>query len=452
MIIGFADQVRLPRCEKIRLGVKLTGKKKCWSCKGSGEHSGRPCRRCYGTGKSQFPRETDFFVLPYERVAAKDADPDLKEAFFGESVRLTTEGERIAKVFGKTPRELTVMIPLEDKELFFSQALKRWTATGLKCRSIHQPGNQRALSLADDGSGFEEIDCPYQKCDYYQNGECGENINLMILLPDVGIQHGVYQIDTGSYHSTLDLETDIRYIRDVVVQIKAGRPWISMIPLTLWREPKETHALGKTQIHYCMRLRIEDDVLENLTPKSLPKAPRQYRLQRGDPLDIEEDINPAVVSELVLELKRKRDAGKAGEVAPSAAPTSQAAIDQIWAKIEETYKEVPGSDPSLPVWMKMKARYENHPEILLDYLGEVLAWHKNGNPTDQVPHQPKTPEEESRKVAPAFPPEEKAPAPFPEDDEEPPAAGAAARRSPEGGGGGEPEETKKAEEDEPSLL
>src|SRR3990167_6183180 len=84
MIKGLSEQRRLPRLGKIRLGIKKISQR---------------------TGK-EFPTETSYFVVPPE----------------------------VAKIYGETPTELDVMIPVEDASVRIPQAYEMYgSGKGLKC-------------------------------------------------------------------------------------------------------------------------------------------------------------------------------------------------------------------------------------------------------------------------------------------------------------------------------
>ena len=179
MIKGVSDQVRLPRLGKIRLGEKRENEKGV-----------------------EYPKALDYFVVP----------------------------EEIKAIYGEKPRELDVMLPMENRESFFPQAYKRYgSAKGLICRG----DGELAMCLDGKSGELEEIQCPGKDCPYYQKGECKQVGNLQVSLYKVpGL--GIYQIDTSSYNSIINLNSGIKLIRGML-----GR--ISWIPLVLKVEMQEAH-------------------------------------------------------------------------------------------------------------------------------------------------------------------------------------------------------------------
>jgi len=194
-IKDISERRRLPRLGKIRLGLKVVSSK---------------------TGR-EYPRETEYFIVPPE----------------------------VSKVYGERPTSLEVMFPINDPEVVFPQAYKWYGGQkGLKCI-----GNQEiALRFREETQSMEEIPCPCEHKDI----ECQKRGHLMVILPRINMG-GVYQIDIGSYHSIIDLNSGIEYVQALV-----GR--FAMVPLRLCRMPKETHFGGQKQIHYTLQLFLDADV------------------------------------------------------------------------------------------------------------------------------------------------------------------------------------------------
>lgn len=182
MIKGVSDQLRLPRRGKIRLGEKKVSEK---------------------TGK-EYPSALDFFNCPDE----------------------------VKEIYGGQPRRLDIMIPMEDIESFFPQYFKRYgSSSGLVCRG----NGEVATEMVEEG--MKEIECQGQECQHYQDKECRRVGNLQVILPKVkGL--GVYQIDTSSRNSIVNLNSGLKMIRGML-----GR--ISWIPLVLEVKMQEAHPTVK---------------------------------------------------------------------------------------------------------------------------------------------------------------------------------------------------------------
>lgn len=212
MIKDISDKRRLPRLGKIRLGEKAIS----------------------GKGK-EYPKALDYFNCP----------------------------EEVRAIYGDEPRELRVMFPVEDTETIFPQWLKRYgSGSGLVCI-----GNGETATEYDPESGEgHEIECPYEECPAYQKKHCRRVASLQFMLPEVP-GFGVWQIDTTSYHSIVNLNSCFDMIRGI-----CGR--IAGIPLTLKLEPKEVRGGGSKKVVHVLNL-------------SSPLTLAEMLEQRGEHLQLE---------------------------------------------------------------------------------------------------------------------------------------------------------------------
>ena len=189
-IKGVSEVIRLPRQGKIKLGVKEEG------------DDGNP-----------YPVPTDYFVCPDE----------------------------VKKVFGDKPKALRIMFPTDDETQWASQYLRCYSETGdLLCRGDGETALARVETVKDEtGSESEtvyrllEMPCNPDRCPLYQKGFCRRVMNLQFLLPECP-GFGVYQLDTSSYYSIININSSLKLIRGV-----CGR--LAMIPLSL--ELIKQHAL-----------------------------------------------------------------------------------------------------------------------------------------------------------------------------------------------------------------
>lgn len=207
-IIGLSEKLRLPRKGKIRLGEKKLSKK----------------------GK-EYPSALDYFVVP----------------------------EEVKEVYPGKPRKLGIMFPMENRDDFFPQWYKRYgSSKGLICKGDGKTATEipEGTGLVKDGKvvdekgdpvdlnnlQMKEIDCEGKECPYYQERECKQVGNLQVILPKVkGL--GVYQIDTSSYNSILNINSGIKLIRGMLERVGINR--ISWIPLVLEIKMQEAHPVVK---------------------------------------------------------------------------------------------------------------------------------------------------------------------------------------------------------------
>lgn len=231
-IKGLSEIRRLPRLGKIRLGVKVISKK---------------------TGR-EYPRETDYFIVPPE----------------------------VARVYGEQPKELDIMFPLNDVESVFPQAYKFYgNQKGLKCIG----NGEIAMRLNDQGEMIQR-ECP---CKLLDTGECSRRAHLLVILPRINMG-GVYQIDIGSYHSIVDINSALDYIQSLI-----GR--FALVPLKLRRTPRETYANEK-RIHYPLQVVLDADL--NMINALRENTTRIIESTRGIALPAVEDINPKFDEDAVV--------------------------------------------------------------------------------------------------------------------------------------------------------
>ena len=230
---GFSEHRRIPRLGKIRLGIKV--------------------QKVKGDGQTvEYPKETKHFVVPQE----------------------------VQDVYGAEPMELDVMLPSDDSTVVFPQSLAWFGSTkGLKCKG----DMETAERLNPETGAWEKRTCPceHYKSDENPKGECTESGILIAILPKVNMG-GTYQLRTGSYHSVVDINSGLDYIRALI-----GR--ICMVPLKLRRVARDTHADGKKQTHYTLSLVMDANIdgvnqLRNDTTRILSSAQLQ--------IEAPEEVNP----------------------------------------------------------------------------------------------------------------------------------------------------------------
>ena len=211
-IKDLSDSVRLPRLGKIHLGTRHPEK--------------------------GYPMKADHFVFPKDH----------------------SDYNKLVELYGEQPKELRILIPVEDEETWASQYYKAYNMTyGLVCKG----DGEVAMRMVDIKTGglpdakkpgtvtLKEIPCAGPGCPEYQAKKCHEVMNLRFILPEVpGL--GVWQIDTGSKNSILNINSCAKVIKRAF-----GR--VSMIPLKLTFEPIQVNnpETGKKQTVYVLNLRTD---------------------------------------------------------------------------------------------------------------------------------------------------------------------------------------------------
>ena len=218
-IKDLSETVRLPRLGKIRLGIKV-----------------KKIRQSDGK-EIEYPEKTDYFVFP-EGCADRD---------------------KLVGIFGEKPKQLRIMIPVEDEEKWAEQYYRAYHLTrGLVCKGDGEVAMRQIDVKTGDLPGrdtqtvaMKEMPCAGRECPDYKAKKCHETLNLRFLIPEVpGL--GVWEIDTKSINAILNINSAAQIIRRAF-----GR--VSMIPLILSVEPAKAKNPedGKQQTIYVLNLRTD---------------------------------------------------------------------------------------------------------------------------------------------------------------------------------------------------
>ena len=290
-IKGVSEVVRLPRLGKIRLGIKK--------------------ENAEGT---IYPSPTDYFVCP----------------------------EEVRKVFGEKPRELRIMFPTEDETQWASQYLRCYSETGnLICRGDGETAmatvetvNREAGSKGEIISKLLEMPCNPARCPIYKQGHCRRVMNLQFLLPDCP-GFGVYQLDTGSFYSIVNINSSLELIRGI-----CGR--LSMIPLSLRLVEQEVMPEGKKKTVRILRL---------TAPYSMAEIQKYAKMPPGQVL-----ILPAPDSEVPDDLF-PNEVLKPGKPTGHTTGTDKALID-LWDRVKSKVWQLDVRDSQIADWFKRNYRLD----------------------------------------------------------------------------------------------
>jgi hypothetical protein len=273
-IKDLSDRGRVPRLGKIHLGVKVQGE------------------------KSEYPKATDYFVCP----------------------------EEVRAVYGEKPKQLKVAFHSDNIEEIFSQYYKRYgSGTGLVCKG----DGETAMTLVPSKKQMQEIQCLGRECDFYKADKCTQVGNLIFMIRGVE-RFGVYQLDTGSYNTILNVNGGLEFVK----QITNGR--LKMVPLILEVIPQEVNPEGKKKTVYV--LRIEADVKAIMDAMESERPGDVLFLESKDEIrDIEEDIHP---QSLVQSIKGTDDPDNKVSQKPNDNEISfnkhgQVDWSYFWAKVKE---------------------------------------------------------------------------------------------------------------------
>ncbi len=306
-IKGLTENKRMPRLGKIHLGIKKKNQ-----------------------AGVEYPSAVDYFVCPDEVLAIIGEDK---------------------------PKELKVMIPIEDTENWASQFYRCYSRTrGLICKGDGETATRtidtKTGDLANRDTTTSErkvIPCQGRDCPDYGR-QCKEVMNLQFLLPDVpGL--GVWQIDTSSINSIRNINSAAELIRGVL-----GR--VSMIPLLLTIEPQQVTSPvdGKLKTVHVLNLRVKEKLIDMMKMAQLP--PSQVLLPAPDEteLPISDDETPELLLPQNQEVKTKKKAPKE-KVKDEPKPVDVSTIEGI-QQTEDLFPDEPEPKPE----PKAKAKPKTEPK------------------------------------------------------------------------------------------
>ena len=341
-IKGISESRRLPRLGKIHLGVKKTKK--------------------VGDKEVEYPSAVDYFVFPKNNPLY----------------------EELLKVFGEKPKELRILIPVEDEERWASQYYRCYSMTrGLICRG---DGNS-AIRMVDTRTGalanhesqsvvMKEMSCQGRECPDYEK-QCREIMNLQFLLPEVpGL--GIWQIDTSSINS-------MRNINSAADLVKRIYGKISMVPLLLTTEPQVVQdAAGKKRTVNVLNLRTNRTLLEMMETINKPAL---QMLTTPDDTDIDDTEMPIPDSETpemiipqVQEEKVTREADdetEKGKDKSKRKPAAKSESQEVAKPKETTSDPQATQDEKREIVQALRAKGktdENIREIFYSITGKKKAW------------------------------------------------------------------------------
>ena len=215
-IEGLSDRTLLPRIGKIHLGIKHATK--------------------------GYPIATDYFVFPADHPQYQD----------------------LVDTFGEKPNVLQIVFPVADEEQVASQYYRQYSQSrglvckgdGLQCNMVVDAKTGKKATAETKETEWAEHPCGGRACPDYEAKKCKEVMNLQFMLPQIpGL--GVWQIDTSSINSIINVNSQFALIRSVYGTI-------GMVPVILSLEPKEVKSPedGKLKTVRVLHIRSGDTLLE----------------------------------------------------------------------------------------------------------------------------------------------------------------------------------------------
>jgi len=299
-IKGTSEIRRLPRLGKIRLGLKKESPR-----------TGNP-----------YPEATDYFVCPDE----------------------------VKEVYGEKPTELKIVFPTEDAP---QQWLKRYSVTrGLVCRgdgekAIAQldPKTGEIATRESGGAVLKEVTCDPENCPAYKAKQCRPLMTLQFLLPDVPGALGVYQIDTSSRNSIINVNSTLELVK------ACGR--VRMIPLVLKLVPLQVQPEGKKKTVHVLQL-VSPYTFNELL-QLVDRSPQEIFMLPA-PEEPPEDLYPdEVITDELDSLESGAPPADNPEISPMAEGLPAASQEnplKAWADVVQLYKELKPDEKRIQAWWK----------------------------------------------------------------------------------------------------
>ena len=286
-IKDFEGRGRIPRLGKIRLGERVKGE------------------------KSDYPKAVDHFVCPIE----------------------------VRAVYGENPKKLQIAFHADKLEEVFPQYYKRYgKSTGLVCKGDGEIAN----CINPETGEFEEIECLGRDCDYYKKDRCKAIGNLYFMIRGVK-RFGVYQLDTSSYNSILNINGGIEYAK----KLTSGR--LATLPFILQVLPQEVNPEGKKKTVYVLHL--EADI------------PKMMKALDSKPQDILSLDVPGIPEEKNIEEDLHKES-----LVKSIKPVTEKQIKRYYAMVKET-----GIDPDkADARIKEKYGVEHKKDLTMAQIDEIF--------------------------------------------------------------------------------
>lgn len=281
-IKGVSDVRRLPRLGKIRLGEKQIS-----------DRTGR-----------EYPQKLDYFLFAEDEVA-----PEVRAAVFA--------------LYGEQPRELDIMFPVEDLNIVFPQWYKRYgSSRGLICKG----DGVTAVQIDQETGEMLEITCAGEMCPHYESKQCRRVASAQFMLPKVpGL--GCWQIDTTSFHSIVNINSGIDFIRSIT----GGR--IAMLPLKLRLRPLEVAPEGKKTTVFVMDLIQDQARLEDVIRTAAQPLSARFALDGPTEDRAPDDLFPQGVLEGTRGQRRPLPAPEEVPVAPVSDDPMVSELHRLWDKL-----------------------------------------------------------------------------------------------------------------------
>ncbi len=303
-IEGISNIRRLPRLDKIRLGIKKEGQ------------------------KGPYPQAVDYFVCP----------------------------DAVKAVYGDQPTELHVMFPSDDMELIAPQYYKCYSySQSLICKGDGKHCRRKVDTETGDFANHDtkrwelaDAVCDPSQCSMLASKQCRRVMTLLFVIPDIpGL--GVYQLDTSSFYSIVNMNSQLAsdgFLRHFTKTSASPAGRIAFIPLILSIEPQEVTppGVGRKTVHI---LNVRADVKLADIIRISRQTPEQVLLPPVAEEEPPEDLFPE-------EVLAEQEGAEKSEPAAGAVGTAE----------HPNITPPPAADTGNPEWDALKSTAEGKAEPL----------------------------------------------------------------------------------------
>ena len=221
-------------------------------------------------GLGGIPQKLDHFVL----------DPHNRELL-----------PMLTEVLGEKPTSIPITLALDDEwpwDKVFPQYMMMWKhGAGLVCKGDGELVHYRVTAQGKKLTVEEGLVCDPETCEYALKDAKGfvrcrrvASLQFLIRHPKLNIL-AVWQVDTGSIHSIININSRLRFFKDM----DSFGHSIQGIPLVLTVTPREVHPDQKKRIVYVLDLELDPNadmgglqITRDFSAARMLDVPTQVRL------------------------------------------------------------------------------------------------------------------------------------------------------------------------------
>lgn len=232
--------------------------------------------------------------------------------------------------FGVTKlREIDIVLLFDDPDLNFTYRLSYFGKSGLHCYGNGEVARRRVTDDEGNPTGWKELVCNPDRCEFYQQGLCKAYGKLRFIIPQAPRIGGIYTFRTTSWNSIRAIKGSLDYLRMLTGGI------LAMMPLKLvYRRKTVQDKNGKLRNIPVVNIEFAGNYME--LAKTIQKVAEIRKLSRVDMAKLEEAAKEQFPSPEEEPLEEQREAAE--EFYPEAAeeePEADTPTAEQWEKLQE---------------------------------------------------------------------------------------------------------------------